>query len=140
MVTSVKQYLGNGLYTLSEAALYARVSPTALNRWLFGAGGRDPVIVPQFGSDEKLVSFLDLVQTLAIREIRLQRKVPLAKFRQAIKIAKDKFGLDHPFARQHFSYLFGDELVIQPSQGEYVEASGKDKGQRLLPFVVRPPP
>jgi hypothetical protein len=135
MVASVKKYLGNGLYTLSEAALYARVSPVLLSRWLFGTLNRDAVIVPQFGGDERLVSFLDLVQALAVREICLQRKVPLVKFRQAIKIAKDKFGLDHPFARQHFTYLFGDELVIRPGKDEFVEASGKHKGQRLFPFV-----
>ena len=135
MMASIEHYLGFGLYTLSEAALYARVSPVTLSRWLFGTSHRDAVIVPQFANDEKWVSFLDLIQTLAIREIRLQRKVPLVKFRQAIKIAKEAYGFDHPFAREHFTYLFGDELVIRPFGDEFVEVSGKDRGQKLFPFV-----
>ena len=135
MTASFKTYLGNGLYTVAEAAMYARVSPALMSRWLFGTTRADGVIDPQFGRGEKLVSFLDLIQTLAIREIRIQRKVPLVKFKQAIKTAKRTCGLDHPFARQHFTYLLGDELVIKRSEDDYIEASGKHRGHPLLPFV-----
>ena len=135
MSTSLKPFLGSGLYTLSEAALYARVSPEMLRRWLFGSGRGTAVIDPQYDSDEKLVSFLDLVQALAIREIRIQRSVPLKKFREAIKVARERFRLDHPFARRHCTYLWGNELVIRPSGDEFVEASGRHRGQRLFTFV-----
>lgn len=137
MVSKLQKFLGSGLYTISEAALYARVSPAMMNRWLFGTKSGRSVIDPQFGKHEKVVSFLDLVQTLAIREIRLQRQVPLPKFRQAIKTAKDKLGLTYPFARQHCTYILFDELVIRPREDgdEFIEASGKYRGQRLLPFV-----
>ena len=137
MVAKAKQHLGSGLYTVAEAAHYCRVSTAMMNRWLFGSKSGQSVLDPQFGSDERAVSFLDLVQTIAIREIRIVRAVPLPKFRQAIKLAKETFGLDHPFARRHCTYLFGDELVIRPVQdgNEYVEASGKHPGQRLISFV-----
>jgi hypothetical protein len=127
--------LGNGLFTVSEAALYARVSPQMMARWLFGSKKGQSVVHPQFGSEGRFVSFLDLVQTLAIREIRMQKNVPLPKFRQAIRVAKEKFDLDYPFARQHCTYLFGDELVIAPPGEGFVEASGKHRGQRLFSFV-----
>ncbi|MBP3954007.1 hypothetical protein J8F10_01675 [Gemmata sp. G18] len=139
MVTTAKKFIGNGLYTVAEAALYARVSPSLMSRWLFGSVSSQSVIEPQFApsDSERLVTFLDLVQTLAIREIRLQRKVPLPKFRQAIKVAKEHLGLDYPFARQHCTYLLGDELVIRPpgTVDEFIEVSGKHKGQRLIEFV-----
>lgn len=137
MTAVPKQHLGTGIYSVPEAALYARVSTAVLSRWVFGTASGQPVIEPQYGRDERVVSFLDLVQTLAVREIRLQRKVPLSKFRQAIRLAKERFGLDHPFARRHCTYLLGDELVIRPgpSRDEYVEASGRHTGQRLFPFV-----
>jgi hypothetical protein len=137
MVASIKQFLGNGLYTVAEAALYARVSTPRMTRWLFGTKTGKSVVKPQFGANEKLVSFLDLIQTLAIREIRIQRKVPLPKFRQAIKVAKDKLGIDYPFARRHCTYLLNDELVILTpgTEDQFVEVSGKHRGQRLFPFV-----
>lgn len=139
MVASTKQYLGNGLYTVSEAALYARVPPPLMSRWLFGTCETESVFDPQFQQDDKqkLVSFLDLIQTLAIREIRITRKVPLPKFRQAIQIAKEKLGIDYPFARDHCTFLLNNELVICPpgSKQEFIEASGRHRGQRLFPFA-----
>jgi uncharacterized protein (DUF433 family) len=137
MVATLKEFIGNGLYTVAEAALYARVSKAKMARWLFGTKSGQAAVVPQFGTDEKLVSFLDLIQTLAIREIRLQRKVPLPKFRQAINVAKDTLDIDYPFARRHCSYLLNDELVILTpgTEDQFVEVSGKHRGQRLFPFV-----
>ena len=137
MAVRLQKFLGNGIYTIPEAALYARVSPAMMNRWLFGTEKGRSVIEPQFGKQDKIVSFLDLIQTLAIREIRLQRQVPLLKFRQAIRTAKDRLGLTHPFARQHCTYLMGEDLIIRPpgNDDEFVEASGKHQGQRLFPFV-----
>jgi hypothetical protein len=137
VASKLDRYLGNGLYSISEAALYSRVSAGMLNRWLFGSKVGEAVIAPQFDESGKHVTFLDLVQTLAIREIRMQRRVPLGKFRQAIKEAKKRFDLDYPFARRHCTYLLGDELVIRPSpdQDDFIEASGRHRGQRLFPFV-----
>lgn len=135
MVAEVRSLLDNGLYTLPEAALYARVSHRMLSRWLFGSKAGNSVLTPQFGAEDRQVSFLDFVQTLAIREIRLQRKVPLSKLRQAVKVAKDRFNLDYPFARQHCTYLWGDEVVIAPPGEGFVEASGSSRGQRLFHFV-----
>ncbi len=138
MVAKLQKLLGNGMYTIPEAALYARISPAVMTRWLFGTKSGKSVIDPQFGRDDRIVSFLDLVQTLAIREIRLQKKVPLPKFRQAIKVAKNSFNLDYPFARKHCTYyrLANQELVIRPpGADDYFEVSGGRGGQGLLAFV-----
>jgi len=135
VVTTLQKYIGNGLYTVKEAALYARVREPLMRRWLFGTKDRRAVLDLQFGTGEKLVSFLDLIQTLAIREIRLQYNVPLQKFRQAIRWVKKARNLEYPFARRHFTYLLGKELVIALRRDEYVQASGTHAGQRLLPFV-----
>lgn len=134
-MVAMKTMLGSGIFTINEAALFARVSPAMMSRWIFGNKQGGSVISPQFKTEEKFVSFLDFVQTLAIREIRIQKKIPLPKFRQAIKIAKESFSLDYPFARQHTTYLWGEELVIKPPGGGFVEASGKHRGNRLLSFV-----
>jgi molybdenum-dependent DNA-binding transcriptional regulator ModE len=104
-----------------------------LSRWVFGTQQGARVITPQFQTDAKLVSFLDFVQTLAIREIRLQKEVSLSKIRQAIELAKD-IGMEYPFARKHCTYLLGGEVVIK-SPEVIVEASGTHRGQRLFTFV-----
>ena len=106
-----------------------------MSRWIFGNKKHRSVIDPQFRTDEKLVSCLDLVQTLAIKEIRLQRRIPLLKVRQAIKTAREVYQMSYPFARKHVTFLLGDELVIHPCEGSYVEASGQHAGQPLLSFV-----
>jgi hypothetical protein len=107
VATTLRKFIGSGLYTVKEAALYARVREPLMRRWLFGTKDRRAVIDLQFGAGEKLVSFLDLIQTLAIREIRLQYNVPLQKFRQAIRWVKKARDVDYPFARKHFTYLLG---------------------------------
>lgn len=137
MVTKSHKYLGNGLYTVAEAAMYCRVSTSVMTRWLFGIKSGRSVLDPEFGSKERFVSFLDLVQTLAIREIRSQENVPLVKFRQAIQLAKEKFQLNHPFARHHCTYLYNNDLVIRPEsdRDQYFEASGKQRGQGMFSFV-----
>jgi hypothetical protein len=42
MVMVAKKYLGLGMYTPAEAAMYARVSTQLMSRWIHGsaAGGR----------------------------------------------------------------------------------------------------
>jgi hypothetical protein len=135
MVTALQKYLGNGLYTIPEAALYARVSTQLMTRWLMGSAVGESVLVPQFGTSDKLVTFLDFVQTLAIREIRIVHKIPLPKIRNAIRLAEEQFKLDYPFARKHCAYLLDEELVIRPPPGkELFEVAGR-QGQKLFRFV-----
>src|SRR5258708_7394859 len=134
-MVAMKQMLGSGIYTLHEAALYARVSAQMMSRWMFGTKSRHSVITPQFKTEDRLVSFFDLVQTLAIREIRIQNpQIALPKFRQAIEIA-EKIGMTYPFARQHCTYLWDETLVIKLPDETLIEASGKHRGQPLFPFV-----
>jgi hypothetical protein len=130
--------LGTGIYTVHEASSYTKVAPGVLRRWLYGDKRGRSVIDPLYGKDDKVVSFLDLIQMLAIREIRIQREVPLSKIRQAIEYSKDKHGIVHPFARKHTTFLYGDELMIRVGHRgaeEYVEASGKHRGQKHFQFV-----
>lgn len=138
MRTTLQKYIGHGLYTVPEAARYARVDPALVRRWLFGTSKLEPVFTPQFGRDERLISFLDLIQTLAIRQIRVMNKVPVKKIRQAMKWVKVHLNEDYPFARKHFTYLFGSELAIEFKKGQYAEVSGKHIGQGLIREIVEP--
>ena len=137
MVARLNKFLGTGMYSVTEAALYARIAPAMMQRWLFGTRRKRAVVDPQYDRHERVVGFLDLIQTVAIRELRIQKNIPLPKFRQAIRTAKDKYGIAYPFAYKHatFFHVVNKEIVIKIGDDDFVEASGKHRGQPLLPFV-----
>lgn len=138
MHAKLENKLGTGIYTIAEAALYAKVSSPLLARWLFGNKKGESVVVPQYDPEERLVGFLDLVQALALHEIRMQKRISLLKLRQAVKFARDKLGMKYPFAMEHTTYLLDDNVVIRRVSNdieEFIEASGKHCGQKLFKFV-----
>ncbi|HEX5269547.1 MAG TPA: hypothetical protein VFW33_03620, partial [Gemmataceae bacterium] len=137
MVTTPDNLLGVGLYTPAEAALYARVPPKTVRRWLYGSSKEESVIRPElFGRDERVVTFLDFVQTLAIRAVRIQYGVSLQKIRQAVENAKNEYGVEFPFAMQHRTFIFGREVVIKLHDHEFVQLSGKHAKNRMIKEVV----
>lgn len=129
--------LGRGIYTVSEAAFYARMHTATLTRWLHGSTEGKAVLRPE-SSDERIVTFNDFVDALAIRAIRLEHKVPLPKIRQAVKTAEDKYGVGHPFARKHVTYLYNKDIYIrlpgdsETTEEQYVQISGKHSGAQLI--------
>lgn len=134
MVVAISRELGLGIYTPSEAAYYARVPTQLLNRWMFGNRRGERVIAPQRGSDNKVITFLDWVQTLGVRAIRKQANVPLQKIREAIATAQQHYGVEFPLAQRHIT-VFGDELVIKVDE-EYVGTTGGLKHNRMFREIV----
>lgn len=150
MIASPNQYLGQGLYTPAEAAMYARVPTQLLQRWLFGSKNANATVDRQFSEGEdRFVSFLDFVQVLVIRAIR-RRGYPLQKIRVAFDAAQEKYGLAYPFAMKHRLFLFGDidqpkscELIINAGidangDEDYRQLTGKHAGNRMLNEIVEP--
>lgn len=136
MVVGSSKLLGVGLYTAEEASLYARVSARMLRRWIYGTKTGQPVISPQLGNNEELVTFLDFVQAMAVRAVRLEHRVPLQKIREAIDKAENDYEVSYPFARRHTTFLFGSEVIIRLGEDEYVQATGKGAHNRLFTKVV----
>ena len=133
-----KNLLGIGLYTPTEAAMYARMSPATLSRWLFGASSGDAV-VPSELEGERIVTFLDFVQAMAVRSIRNTRKMPLQKIREAVRLAQDEFQVQFPLAKKHTVYLLGDEIIINVGNVEskrLVQASGKRRRNLVMTQVA----
>jgi uncharacterized protein (DUF433 family) len=140
MVSSVRSpesFLGVGIYTPAEAAVYARLHPQTLTRWVYGSKSGSPAIRAQFPpEEEKVITFLDLIQSLAIRAIRTTRKVPLSKIREAVTKLEDRYGKKYPFARPHETFLLGDEVFIDLKQGGFVQVTGRMSGQHAMKRVV----
>jgi uncharacterized protein (DUF433 family) len=147
---TIADKLGIGIYTPAEAAFYARVSQRIMTRWVFGAAGGKPVIERQLRDpSEKVVTFLDFVQTLAVREVRNRHGISLQRIRQGVDEARQRYGIDYPLACRHTIYLFSDlkgkghgQIVIRRPDDDdsvedrYVQLTGKDRGNLLMRPVV----
>jgi uncharacterized protein (DUF433 family) len=138
MLATLDNMLGVGIYTPSEAAFYARLTTATLARWVHGDRTAAPVIRPQKpGDPDRIVTFLDFVQALAIRAIRSEKKVPLQKIRDAIETARDTYGVEHPFAMPHMTYLLGKDILIEiPDRDDLVQISGRHRKQLVIRQVA----
>ncbi len=120
-----------GLYTLQEAAWYARLPQATLRAWFSVNNGKKGVLAEgELIEDGSFISFVDFIQTLAIRAIRVEKKIPLQRIRDAVKKAEDTYGLAYPFARKHTTYLSGKDLFIQlEDMDDLIQVSGKNPDQ-----------
>lgn len=142
MATATENLFGIGIYTPEEAGFYARVQTRLVNRWIFGNKQGPSVVAHQLEHKEKIVTFLDFVQMLAIRELRVKHKIPLQTIRDAVKEFHNEYGINYPFARQHVAYIFkrgkddksGGLYIGQPGDdGDriYTKIAGTKKGQAV---------
>lgn len=99
--------------------------------------------------DEQLVTFLDLVQALAVREVRQRHNIPLQRIRQGVDEARRKYDLAYPLACRHRIFLFSDKkgqghghIVIRLEgdsdnpEERYVQLTGRQQGNYLMRPVV----
>ncbi len=138
-MVAVTEKLGVGLYTLKEAAFYSRVPVQTLNRWFYGNKQGSVVVAPQFAdSEDRVITFLDFVQALAIRNIRVNHRVPLSKIREAIERARDQYGVDYPLARKKTIYHFGAEIFIHVDgySQDFRQLTGRNRDQSVFTRVV----
>ncbi len=141
-----------GIYTVKEASRLAMVSSRMFTRWVNGnAQGAAAVKRYMPESPSGVVSFVDYVQARAIRTIRRERFVDhpdkpgeqirvapsLQQIRQAVEEA-EKMGFPYPFARQHTTFVFNDDIVVKLEDGAVVTLTGKYKAQHLIEPIVEP--
>jgi uncharacterized protein (DUF433 family) len=125
-----------GIYTPAEVALFAKLHPSTLCRWFYGNNMGRPVM-PHENAGEKVLTFLDLVQAIAVRTIRHEYRVPLPKIREAVERAQRHYKLTNIFARPHCTVLFSGDIFIYPEGGVApVQVSGKQPNQMGLKTVV----
>ena len=149
-MSAIQDHLGIGIYTPAEAAFYARVSSKMMRRWVFGDSRGRPVTERELkDSSEKVVTFLDFVQTLAIREVRQRHGLSLQRIRDGIDEASKRYGLKYPLACQHRIFLFSDQhgeghghilIRLENDQADveeqYVQLTGRGKGNLMFKPVV----
>src|SRR5271165_6529843 len=101
---------GIGIYSIPEAARYARMHVHTLRHWF----ARDALYESEVDSqDLKAISFLDFVEVLAVRSLRVDYGVSLQRIREALREAKERYNMQHLFAhREHKTVLIGRDLHI----------------------------
>jgi uncharacterized protein (DUF433 family) len=138
---SATDLVGLGIYTVAEAAMYAQISAAKLARWIIGTSVHRPAVesnIDQTKNPDRWVTFLDFVQTMAIRDIRATRKIPLEKLRQTVEMSDRKFKLPYPFAMKHTTWLFGDEIKLDIKKYGIIEATGAHASQlNFRPVIER---
>jgi uncharacterized protein (DUF433 family) len=125
-----------GVYSIPEAARYAKMHKNSLRNWFAGGSDRTPLRATEIDSpDFKAITFLDLIEAVAIRSFRVDYNVSFQKIREAIKNAKEKYGIVHPFAHQrHKTVLVGNDLhIFLPEDANNpVQLTGKGIGQKSM--------
>lgn len=84
-------------------------------------------MVPQFEQgDDKVVTFRDFVQIMAVRAIRTQYpNISLQKIRKAVDLCQVQFGIQHPFAVEHRTFVFDNREIILEVKDKLIQISGK---------------
>lgn len=144
MVAAAKKLLGVGIYTIPEAAFYARMPSQTLRNWFFHEDADRRVLRPELGG-EKVITFLDFMQCLTVRAVRTAadpaRRVSLAKIRQAVRTAEQIYKVTYPLARKHTAYLFDRDVFIRLEsdktsiEDRIVQVSGKHVHSQIIPVL-----
>src|SRR5258708_12947907 len=136
MVSVLDAATDTGLYSIPEAARYAKMHQNSLRNWFAGGSDREPIRKPEIDSpDFKAITFLDLIEAVAIRSFRVDYNVSFQKIREAVRNAKEKYGIDHPFAHEkHKTVLVGKDLHIFLGEDadNPVQLTGKLIGQKSM--------
>ena len=131
---------GAGVYSIPEAARYAKINQATLRNWFGGTKDHAALRETEIESpDFRAITFLEFVEAVAIRSLRVDYKVPLQTIRQAIKNAFDKYNVAHPFAhRDHRTALIGKEVhIFLPEDSKNpVQLTGRAVGQKSFRHCI----
>jgi uncharacterized protein (DUF433 family) len=130
---------GVGLYSVTEAARYAKMPANTIRGWFFPSR-RKPMRRGDIESDEeKALSFLDFVEAIAVRSLRVDYRVSLNTIRKAIDFAQEQYQKDHIFAREDHTTLIDPKRQLHitfPGEKSPIKMGGKDAGQMTLETCV----
>lgn len=128
--------IGTGAYTVHEVACFARMHTVTVRRWFFGTNMGKPVVAENKSSD-RFLTFIDFVQALAVRNLRINYHVALPTIRESLDYAKKEFNWHHPFATRHATYLDGKKIIIHPpGMSAPLHAAGRGKGQQVMKPIL----
>jgi len=135
------EFLGRGIYRFTEVATLSGTSPSRVRAWFKGwPRGAGPLIAGDYGRGgrpARLLSFLDLIDTLVVSRLR-EHSVPLPYLRKVHTRLVEEFRVDHPFSRRDL-LTDGRRVFL-----DVADAVGEEKLKELLtqqlafPDVLKP--
>jgi uncharacterized protein (DUF433 family) len=100
---AVNDWRTRPVYTITQAAKLAGTTSPTVRRWLYGYKSDTGNMQPVFGIKEKRkeadveISFLQLAEIIVVSGFR-HRSIKLEGIRRAHTFARDRFGIEYPFA------------------------------------------
>lgn len=120
-----------GIYSITDAARYARLPVATLRNWLRERSSG--ASVEQLEGYGNYLTFMDLMQALFVREIRVRYKIPMQRIREAIERSEREYGEKYIFARKNKVYLSGKELFLCPeAEANPIQLTGRSHGQQEM--------
>lgn len=137
----MKTLLGNGVYTISEAARLTRLQDSRVREWFRSRPGRTsgPLFKSDYesASEQKIISFFDLIEVFIAGQLR-QAGVSMPTVRQAHKNLQALFTVGHPFCHQEIC-LHG-KTVLTRGLDKHGEEEIRDalNSQKIFPEIIKP--
>ena len=115
------------IYTFSEAARLAKTTPGTIKRWIVGTKTSIPLFEPAHldERDPAVVSFVQLVEVVVASNFRRKGNVSLEVVRKAHHNARNRLGVEYPFA----------SLKLEPLAGHIILRLRQDKLEKRLPAI-----
>lgn len=141
-MAGANEFIGVGVYSPVQAARLLHVPTQLLQRWIYGDRRHKPAVSPYFTGlqdpRQRVLTFFDLVQLLAIREAR-NAKLPLEAIREAVTEAQRQYGESMPLTFRHAMYIFDGSVWIHlhDKYPHVVGLSRKDRGQHASAKIVQ---
>ncbi len=119
---------GQGLYSVSEAAFYAKMPRVTLSTWFFGRKDRSAYREHSLPNDgQQFLTFDEFIEAVAIRSLRNEYNFQPSQILEALTFAERNWGIKHLFSHPRhrvaidnkkgiYIYLDGDEDPTQISQ------------------------
>ncbi len=139
-------YIGNGLYSISDAASIIRVPQNRLQHWVRGYYyGRQqakrwqvPVVPRFYGEGDQPLALVELIELLFVSEFR-HAKLSMQYIRKAAERARAQFDTPYPFAFKRFE-TDGRQIFATVDIEEQPRTATHEivHGQVVFEKVVRP--
>ncbi len=125
-------------YTAQEASRYLGIPVSTVRYWAFGRGDQYGPLIQVDNSH--FLSFFNLVELYVLDFARAKGNVSIQHMRSVIDYVSEQLGSSRPLIDRRF-YLGSGRVYVQAIaddvHGEYVSASVKNQGQRLLPMFQK---
>ncbi|MBN1692811.1 MAG: DUF433 domain-containing protein [Dehalococcoidales bacterium] len=127
------------MYSFSEVAHLAHVSASTVRNWLLGYSTEKGRVEPLFQShdaDEKVCSFLELIEIVVAANFRKAEHKSFKLVRLAYDNARKIYKFDYPFARIELKAIGGHIVHIMREPGAILQAIDQPE-QYTLPDLVQ---